>query len=166
MRISKFAGALSLTGVLSLGIMAPAISAPITPLSASARPAAQASQAIQVRFGGFRGGFGGWRGGWRGGGWRGGGWRAAGWRGGGWGWRRGGWGVGLGALAAGAVIGSALAAPAYYGTPYYNSYDYAYGSPYGYSPVVVGPAWGWGGNPYWRRPWGPWRNAYGFAVGW
>jgi hypothetical protein len=160
MRISRFAGALSLTGVLSLGIAAPAYSAPITPLSASAKPAAQAGEAIQVRFGGFHGGFGGFRGGF--GGWRGGGW---GWRGGG--WRGGGWGVGLGALAAGAVIGGALAAPYYYGTPYYGyDDDYAYGYPYGYSRVVVvGPGYwgGWGGNPYWRRPW---RSAYGFYGAW
>jgi len=142
MHMFKLAGALSLSGVLSLGIAAPAYSAPITPLSASVKPATQASNAIQVRFGGFRGGWGGW--------------------GGGWGWRGGGWGPGLGAVAAGAVIGGALAAPYYYGAPYYayDDYDYGYSYPYEYSTttVVVAPRPGyWGGDPYWRGGfrWGP-----------
>ena len=101
MRVSRFVAALSVTGAL-LGVSAPAYSAPLTPLSISAKPP-QADSAVQVRFGGFHGGgFGGFRGGGFGG-WRGGGWH----RGFGWG--------GVGALAAGAVIGGALAAPYYYG---------------------------------------------------
>jgi hypothetical protein len=145
MRVSRFVAALSVTGVLLLGVSAPAYSAPITPLSASARPA-QADSFVQVRFGGFRGGFGGFRGGGFGG-WHGGGWH----RGFGWG--------GVGALAAGAVIGGALAAPYYYGgDPYYGGYDDAYyGSGYGYpgySTVVVTPGLGYYGYPYGPRPYG------------
>jgi hypothetical protein len=190
MRMSRLAGALSLSGVLSLGVAAPACSAPITPLSASAKAPAQASDVIQVRFGGFRGGVGGFRGGvggfrggfggfrgagWRGGGvgwrggvagWRGGvgGWRSAGWRGGGWGWRGGGWG--LGALAAGAVIGGALTTPYWYGAPYdaYAAYD-DYDDPYSYGTTAVVAPGGWGGSPFWGGGGWGWRGG-GWGGGW
>jgi hypothetical protein len=143
MGVSKVVAALSVAGALSLGVSAPAYSAPITPLSAAAKPAAQADNAVQVRFGGFHGGFGGFHGGgfggWRGGGWHGGGWHR-------------GVGFGVGALAAGAIIGSALAAPYYYGGDYgYDDayYGGGYGYPYGYRTVVVTPGYGYyGGYPY------------------
>jgi hypothetical protein len=145
MRVSRFVAALSVTGAFLLGVSAPAYSAPLTPLSISAKPA-QADSAVQVRFGGFHGGgFGGFRGGGFGG-WHGGGWH----RGFGWG--------GVGALAAGAVIGGALAAPYYYGgDPYYGYDDAYYGSGYGYpgySTVVVTPGYGYYGYPYGPRPYG------------
>src|SRR6476619_7104283 len=98
----KIAAALSLVGAMSLTSIAPANSAPVTPLSIAAKPG---DQIEQVRWGG-------WGGGWRGGGWRGGGW---------------GWGVG--ALASGALIGGAVAAAT---APYYGGYPYGYGYGYGY----------------------------------
>ncbi len=120
----------------------PVQAAPLTGLSAAAKPTAQASQAIQVRWGGWHGG---------------------------WGWRGGGWGLGIGALAAGALIGAAIASPYYYGGgyPYYAAYpsydyDYSWGSPYGYSySTTYYPAYSYGYyRPYRRhfyagfRPWG------------
>src|SRR5579871_3164154 len=111
MSVPKIVATLSLFGVLSLASYGPALSAPLTGLSAAAKTGAQHSDAVQVRWGGgiggFRGGVGGFRGGvggWRGGvgGWRGGvgGWRGgvAGWRGGVGGWRGGvaGWRGGVG----------------------------------------------------------------------
>ena len=109
MSTMKIAAALSLVGAMSLTSIAPANSAPLTPLSVAAKPDVQTEQ---VRFGGWHGGWGG------------------GWRGGGWG---GGWGVGLGALAAGALIGGALAAPYYGGYGgYYGGDPYAYDDGYAY----------------------------------
>jgi hypothetical protein len=139
MRISNVVAALSLSGALVLGSHMPAGAAPVTALSAAAKPEAQAGQVVQVRFvGGFRGGGWGWRGGWRGGG----------------------WGWGLGGLAAGALIGAAIAAPPYWGDPYY-----AYGGyPVAYAGPVCGP-WGCGPGPYWRRPIG-WRVGWGWGPGW
>lgn len=145
MRVSNVVAALSLSGALVLGAQMPVHAAPLTALSAAAKPDGQADRTVQVRFGGFHGG---WGGGWRGGGW--------GWRGGGWGWRGGGWGWGLGGLAAGALVGAAIAssAPYYWGDPYY-----AYAGPV-YAGPVCGP-WGCAPGPYWRRRviwgggWGP-----------
>ena len=97
MSTMKIAAALSLVGAMSVTSIAPANSAPLTPLSISAKPS---DQTEQVRFGGWHGGWGG-------------------------GWHGGGWGVGLGALAAGALIGGALAAAPYSGG-YYGAYPYAY----------------------------------------
>jgi len=145
MRISNGLAALSLSGALVLGSQVPVQAAPLTALSAAARPDGQAGQVVQVRFGGFRGG--GFHGGW------GGGWHRGGWRGGGWGW-------GIGGLAAGALIGAAIAAPPYWDDPYY-----AYGGyPVGYVGPVCGP-WGCGPGPYWRRPIG-WRVGLGWGPGW
>jgi hypothetical protein len=133
MSVPKIAAALSLVGALSLASDGPAQSAPLTGLSAAARPDAQQSDAVQVRFGG-------WGGGWRGGGWGG------GWRGRGWGW----------GLAAGAVVGAAIASPYYYGGYYpYSGYGYgypSYGYPdYGYAAEYY-PAYSYGYyRPYWRR---------------
>jgi hypothetical protein len=100
MNKSKIVAALLMASAATVG--APAMAAPVTPLSVAAKPQAQEANLVQARFGGW-----GWRGGW-----------GRGWRGGGWGW-------GLGAALAGAAIGTALAAP-YYGDAY--AYDYpAYG---------------------------------------
>jgi hypothetical protein len=121
----KIAAALSLVGAMSLTSIAPANSAPVTPLSIAAKPG---DQIEQVRWGG-------WHGGW------GHGWRGGGWRGGGWGW-------GVGALAAGALIGGALAAATapYYGG-YYDPYAYGYGYPsYAYSGYGYGyPSYAYSG---------------------
>jgi hypothetical protein len=138
MSVPKIAATLSFVGALSLACYGPAQSAPLTGLSAAAKPGAQQIDTVPVRFGG-------WGGGWRGGGW-----------GGGWGW-------GLGALAAGALVGAAIATPYYYGGYYpYAGYDYPY---YGYAAY---PAYGYGGyyRPYrrhygWHRPY--WRyNGHGW----
>ena len=98
------AAALIAMGAVSLG--ASAIAAPVTSLSAAAKPMVAQSDLVQVRFGGWHGGGGGWHGGW--GGWH------------------GGRGFPAGAFA-GAVIGGALAAAPYYGGGYYPYYDDAYG---------------------------------------
>ena len=152
---SKVVAVLLIASATAIG--APAMAAPVTPLSVAAKP--QATNLVQAQFGGW-----GWRGGW-GRGWRGGGW---GWRGGGWGWRGGGWGWGPGAPFAGVAIGTALAAP-YWGDAYaydYPAYGYpAYGPAYSYAyapvvtvaPVVTYRSFGWSGGPYWRRS---------FAWGW
>ena len=103
MSTMKIAAALSLVGAMSVTSIAPANSAPLTPLSISAKPS---DQTEQVRFGGWHGGWGG-------------------------GWHGGGWGVGLGALAAGALIGGALAAAPYSGG-HYGAYPYAYNYGYAY----------------------------------
>jgi hypothetical protein len=143
MSVPKIAAALSLVGALSLASDGPAQSAPLTGLSAAAKPDAQQSNAVQVRYGGWGGG---WRGGGWGGGWRGGGW-GGGWRGGGWGW----------GLAAGAVVGAAIASPYYYGGGYYPYAGYGYGYPaYGYADYGYAagyyPAYSYGYyRPYWRR---------------
>jgi hypothetical protein len=111
---SKIPAALIVIGAMSLGV--PAIAAPVSPLSATARPMPQESDLVQVRFGGWHGGWGGWHGG---------------------------LGFAAGALA-GALIGGAIAGPyygggyyPYYGGgyyPYYND-DYSYPAlPYGYAP--------------------------------
>ena len=117
----KIPAALLVMGAVSLG--APAIAAPVTSISAAAKPMAQESDLVQVRYGGWHGGGGGWHGG--GGGWHG------GWHG----------GRGFPAAAfAGALIGGAIAAAPYYGGGYYPSYDddYGYAAPYGYSAPYYG----------------------------
>lgn len=134
MRTLKLVAALSVAGAMSLASYVPVQAAPITPLSAAAKPNVQdGGSAIQVRWGG-------WRGGW----------------GGGWGW-------GVGALAAGALVGAAIASPYYYGG-YYPSYgygypsygygypSYGYGYPYGYARAYY-PSYGYG---YYR----PYRRYY------
>jgi hypothetical protein len=101
----KIPAMLLVIGTMSLGV--PAIAAPVTSLSAAAKPMAQESDLVQVRFGGWHGGSGGWHGG---------------------------RGFPAGALA-GALIGAAIAAP-YYSGGYYTYYDddYSYPAlPYGYS---------------------------------
>jgi len=149
---SKVVAALLMAGAVALG--APANAAPLTPMSAAAKPQATSTDVVQARFGG-------WGGGWHGGGW------GRGWHGGGWGW-------GLGAALAGAAIGAAVTAPYWGGyDPYYYdtgypAYGYGYGYPaytYSYAAVpaitVVRPAWrrhyGWYHRPYWRSR---------FAWGW
>jgi hypothetical protein len=92
MPTSKLVAALTVAGAMSLGSYAPAHAAPVTPLSAAAKPIGQDSGAVQVRWGG----------------WHGGGWGHGGWGG----------GVGAGALAAGALIGATIAAPSAYGGYY------------------------------------------------
>jgi hypothetical protein len=153
MRISSVLAALSLSGALVLGSQMPVRAAPITALSAAAKPDSQFDRgAVQVRFvGGWRGG--GWGGGWRGGGWRG-------------GWGRGGWGWGVGGLAAGALIGAAIASQPW-GDPYYayDAYDAYPVGPVGFVGPACGP-WGCGPGPYWRRPIG-WRvGGWGWGPGW
>ncbi len=111
----KIPAALLVIGAMSLG--APAIAAPVTPLSAAAKPMAQESDVVQVRFGGWHGGWGGWHGG---------------------------RGFAAGALA-GALIGTAIAGP-YYGGGYYPYYggDYGYSAlPYGYPAYSYGYAPGY-----------------------
>jgi len=71
----SFAAAMSLASL-------PVQAAPLTPLSAAAKPDAQGSSSIQVRWGGWGGG-----------------------------WHGGGIGFGIGALAAGALIGAAVSKP-------------------------------------------------------
>jgi hypothetical protein len=113
------AAALLVIGAMSLGV--PAIAAPVTPLSAAARPMSQESDLVQVRYGGWHGGWGGWHGG---------------------------RGFAAGALA-GALIGAAIAGP-YYGGGYYPSYDDDYGYlalPYGYAPGYY-PAYGYAPGYY------------------
>src|SRR5262245_36800609 len=98
MKLSRTVAVMSFVGALSLGAYTPATAAPLTPLSAAAKPV-DLSNTVQVRWGG---------------GWHGGGWGHRGWGGG--------WGLGFGALAAGALIGGALASAPYYGG-YYGGYD-------------------------------------------
>ena len=123
----------------------PVQAAPLTALSAAAKPVAQDSGAIQVRWGGWGG------------------------------WHGGGIGFGIGALAAGALIGAAIASPYYYGGyggygGYYGGYpSYSYGYPYGYGgygySTAYYPAYSYSYyRPYRRvyagyRPY--WRNSYG-----
>jgi len=114
MHTTRVAAALSLVGAISLASL-PVQAAPLTSLSAAAKPAAQSSDAIQqVRWGGWHGG-----------------------------WHGGGLAFGIGALAAGALIGAAIASPSYYGGyPYYGGYSYYGGSPYyGYG---YGSPYRWG----------------------
>lgn len=161
MRMLRWVAAVALSGATCLASGGAVNAAPITALSAAAKPAATSANVVQVRFGGWHGGgfrVGGWGGGWHGGGWRGVGWRGVGWRGGG--WRGGGWGWGVGALAAGALIGAAATAattPYYWGDPYY--YDEG-PYPYGYAGVAYAPyyppyrpfwrrSFGWYGGPWW-----------------
>jgi hypothetical protein len=122
---TKIPAALLVISAMSLGV--PAIAAPITPLSAAAKPMAE-SDLVQVGFGGWHGGWGGWHGG---------------------------PGFAAGALA-GALIGGAIAGP-YYGGGYYRYYedDYGYSAlPHGYAPenyyypryaYRCHPYCGWGG---------------------
>jgi hypothetical protein len=150
MRTLKLVAALSIAGAMSLASYVPVQAAPITPLSAAAKPNAEdGGSIVQVRWGGWHGGWG------------------HGWHGGGWGW-------GVGALAAGALIGAAIASPYYYGG-YYPYYDYGYpyygyGYPYGYSTAYY-PSYSYGyyrpirryyfGHRYYvgHRPY--WRHSYG-----
>jgi len=133
----KIPAALLVMGAVLLG--APAMAAPVTSLSAAAKPMAQESDLVKVRYGGWHGGGGGWHGGW------------------------GGWHDGRGFPAgafAGALIGGAIAAAPYYGGGYYpyRYYDDDYGYPapyygdpapyYGYGPRYYPgcyPHCGWGG---------------------
>ena len=164
MRTLKLATVLSVAGAMALVSAAPVRAAPITPLSAAAKPDIQNGvSTIPVRW---------W--GWGGGRW-----------GGGWG---GGWGLGLGALAAGALIGSAIASPFTYGGYYpsygygYPGYDvgygYGYGSPYGYSPsysFAYAPPIRHVFHRPWRHSFGmyrsvgfvhrPWRHSFGMYGG-
>ena len=116
--------ALLVIGAMSLG--APAVAAPVTSLSAAAKPVAQERDLVQVRYGGWHGGGGGWHG-----------------------------GRGFPAAAfAGALIGGAIAAAPYYGGGYYPSYDddYGYAAPYGYSAPYYGdPAPYYGYSPRYYR---------------
>ena len=116
--------ALLVIGAMSLG--APAVAAPVTSLSAAAKPVAQERDLVQVRYGGWHGGGGGWHG-----------------------------GRGFPAAAfAGALIGGAIAAAPYYGGGYYPSYDddYGYAAPYGYSAPNYGdPAPYYGYSPRYYR---------------
>ena len=114
----KIAVTLSLIAAMSLSAFAPANSAPLTALSAAAKPSDPAVQ--QVRWGG-----------WHGGGW-----------GGGWGWGFG--ALAAGALIGGAL---AAATTPYY-DPYYYGYGYgypAYGYAPGYAYSY--PAYGYS-RPY------------------
>jgi hypothetical protein len=126
----KIPAALLVIGAMSL---VPAIAAPVTSLSAAAKPMTQESDRVQVRFGGWHGGWGGWHGG---------------------------RGFPAGALA-GALIGAAIAAP-YYGGGYYAYYDDDYGypaSPYGYPAPPFGyPAipYGYPAQYYRCRPYCGW----------
>jgi hypothetical protein len=63
----KIPAALLVIGAMSLGV--PAIAAPVTSFSAAAKPMAQESDLVQVRFGRWHGGWGRWHGwgGWHGG---------------------------------------------------------------------------------------------------
>jgi hypothetical protein len=140
MSTRKIAVTLSLVGAMSLSALAPADSAPLTPLSAAAKPGNPAVQ--QVRWGG-----------WRGGGW-----------GGGWGWGFG--ALAAGALIGGAL---AAATTPYYGYGYgYPAYGYGYGYPaygYGYPGYAYSyPSYGYrpyGGYAYYNRPyWG--QGYYGY----
>jgi hypothetical protein len=128
----KIPAALLVIGAMSLGV--PAIAAPVTSLSAAAKPMTQESDRVQVRFGGWHGGWGGWHGG---------------------------RGFPAGALA-GALIGAAIAAP-YYGGGYYAYYDDDYGYPappyYGYPAPPFGyPAipYGYPAQYYRCRPYCGW----------
>jgi hypothetical protein len=125
---SKIPAALLVIGAMSLG--APAIAAPVTPLSAAVKPMAQEGDLVQVRFGG-----------WHGGGWHGGGWR-------------GGPGFAAGALA-GALIGGAVAAPYYYGGGYYPYRAYGYGYPAYYDNEAPEAYPTYGNNP-WNNPYYRW----------
>ncbi|MFN4932671.1 MAG: hypothetical protein ACK5HX_00625, partial [Bradyrhizobium sp.] len=62
MRSFNYVAALALSGALLAGASAPASSAPMTGLSAAAKPDAAASGTVAVRYGG-RGFGGGWHGG-------------------------------------------------------------------------------------------------------
>ena len=121
MSTRKIAVTLSLVGAMSLSALGPANSAPLTALSAAAKPSDPAVQ--QVRWGGWRGGS--WGGGW-------------------------GWGIGAlaaGALIGGAL---AAATTPYYDPYYYGGYGYGYGYPaYGYAPAYAYsyPTYGYSG-PY------------------
>jgi|SRR5580692_656461 hypothetical protein len=122
----KIPAMLLVIGTMSLGV--PAIAAPVTSLSAAAKPMAQESDLVQVRFGGWHGGSGGWHGG---------------------------RGFPAGALA-GALIGAAIAAP-YYSGGYYTYYDDDYGYPalpYGYSAHYYGNAAGYYPGCYPHCGWG------------
>jgi hypothetical protein len=129
----KIPAALLAMGAISLA--APAIAAPVTPLSTAAKPMVEEGNMVQVRYGGWHGGWGGWHGG---------------------------AGFAAGALA-GALIGGAIAGP-YYGGGYYSygypaySYGYPaysygyYGYPAYYAPEAYPTREYYYGNPYYR--WG------------
>ncbi len=129
MRSPRIAAVLSFAAAVSLASV-PVQAAPLTALSAAAKPAAQDTNVTQVRWGGWHGG-----------------------------WHGGGIGFGIGALAAGALIGAAVTSPYYYGGyyPYYGGYPayyggyYSYGYPYAYSTVTY-PANSYGYyRPYYRH---------------
>jgi hypothetical protein len=61
MSMTKTPAALLVIGATLLG--APAMAAPVTPLSATAKPMAQESDLVQVRFGWWHRGWGHWHGG-------------------------------------------------------------------------------------------------------
>jgi len=106
MSTRKIAVTLSLVGAMSLSALGPANSAPLTALSAAAKPSDPAVQ--QARWGG-------WHGGW----------------GGGWGWGFG--ALAAGALIGGALAAAATPYydPYYYGYGYgYPAYGYAPGYAY------------------------------------
>jgi len=143
MRTLKLVAVLSVAGAMSLVSVVPVKAAPITPLSAAAKPNTQdGGSTIPVRW---------W-----------------GWRGGGLGW-----GIGALAAGAliGAAIASPYTYGGYYsgyGYPYSGyGYGYGYGYPYGYSSVYY-PSYSYGyyrpirrvhvvSHPYWRHSFGMYR---------
>ena len=125
MQTFKIPAALLVIGAISAGT--PAVAAPVTALSAAARPVVQQGDLIQARFGG-----------WRGGGWHGGGFAA---------------GALAGALIGGAIAGPYYGGGYYpsYGYSYgYADPAYTYDS--GWAPEAY-PSYGtYHGNPFYR--WG------------
>jgi hypothetical protein len=140
----KAAAALAVAGAISLSSLQAVTAAPLTPLSASAKPAVEDQNTVQVRYGG----------------WHGGGWGA-------------GIGAGLlaGAVIGSAIAAPGYYggyAP-YYGGYGYASYPYGYG---GYYPAYAyRPYYGYGYAP--RRVYRsygyygvrPWRHSYGYYRG-
>jgi len=134
MSTRKIAVTLSLAGAISLSALAPANSAPLTALSAAAKPSDSAVQ--QVRWGG-----------WHGGGW-----------GGGWGWGFG--ALAAGALIGGALAAATTPYydPYYYGYGYgYPSYGYAGYPGYAYSYPAYGYSQPYGAYAY-HRPYVRYRH--------
>ena len=128
----KVPAALLVLVAMSLGV--PAIAAPVSPLSASAKQMAQQTDLVPARYGGWHGG---------------------------WGGRGFPAGALAGALIGGALIGGAIAAPYYGGSYAYYGDDYGYpapayvypATPPGYTPSFPNyfeyrrchPYCGWGG---------------------
>jgi hypothetical protein len=133
---SKIVAALLMASAVALE--APAMAAPVTPLSVAAKPQPAESNVVRARFGGW------------------------GWHGGGWGW---GLGAALAGAAIGAAVTAPYYGgydpygggyPAYGYGGGYPAYGYGYPA-YGYAAVpaytVVRPYWrhyGWYHRPYWR----------------